>query len=104
MSRSVRCASLNGEGALVVGVGVGLAVVEGGRGETWGGSDVVGLAEVGVTVGEIGVTDLLDEHPAITTTLTTALIAIAAAATLIRSLLQPRMCRHGAPGARTTAT
>jgi hypothetical protein len=83
---------------------VGLAVVEGGRGETWGGSDVVGLAEVGVTVGESGVTDLLDEHPAITTTLTTALIAIAAVATLIRSLLQPRMCRHGAPGARTTAT
>ena len=83
-----------------MGVGVGLggvAVVEGGRGETWGGAEVVGLAEVGVAVG-IGVTDLLDEHPAITTALT-ALIAIAVAATLIRSLSQPRMCRCGAPGA-----
>src|SRR5882762_10340245 len=101
MPRSVRCASLNGEVALGVGLGVCGAVVEGGRGETWGGADVVGLAGVGVAV---GVTDLLDEHPALTTTLTTALIAIAAVATLIRPLLQPRVCRPGAAGARTTAT
>ena len=78
-----------------MGFGVGVAVVAGGRCETWAGADVVELAEVGA-VGGIGVTEVLVEHPALTTTLTTALIAIAAVATLIRPLLQPRMCRFGA--------
>ena len=94
ITRNVRWAALSG--VAVVDAGVGGVVVGVGRGETCGGADVVG--------GGIGVADLLDEHPVITTTLTAALIAIAAAATLIRSLLQPPMCRRGVPGARTTAT